>query len=1124
MTELTQVLNDAAARLRALSPQQSFIVQAPAGSGKTELLTQRYLRLLATVEQPEQILAITFTRKAASEMRNRILQALARARAERPSKTHEAQTWELAQAALTADSNFGWQLETHPSRLRIQTIDALNASLSRRLPLLAGTGAAMEVADDIWPLYEAVCERLLQQLGDGSKESLLLETVLLHLANRVPSFVSMLCELLARRDHWLPLLITHRNDADLRGSIEHTLRAAIEHHLTLSHAAIPQVLRAELIALCVYAAGNKLRADPARANAEILRTCAALTVLPPTSADALPLWLELETHLCTAGGEFRKRLTVKEGFPAEDKATKQRMTDLLTRLCELPALRQALNDLKKLPAPKFTDSQWQVVAALLHLLPKAVAELMLEFQARSQVDYVELALRALRALGSIEQPTDTALALDERLQHILVDEFQDTSYTQMALLKLLTAGWSDGDGRSLFCVGDPMQSIYRFRQAEVGLFIELQQHGLPNLNLEPLRLQTNFRSTLPVVEWVNRCFPSVLPHSDDSELGAVKYSPSQPRPEVSSIGKVIVHTGIEQSSQAEAKDICELIKATLSESLEDRIAILVSGRSHVGPIANELKRAGIEFTAVDIERLQDRPLVQDLVSLTRALLHLGDRTAWLACLRAPWCGLSLADLHAIAAEDGEQAIWPLLNAEDVLNRLSSEGLQRVVCFNVIMKSALEDRGRYSLRDWIERCWLALAAPATLQNKTELDDAEAFFARLSQLEVAGDLEDIARLESQLGNLFATPRAEHARVEIMTIHKSKGLEFDVVILPSLHRSGGRDGNKLLRWTRLTGLNADGLVLAPPSAKGEDNDSIYQWLCELEKQRAQYERGRLLYVATTRAKRELHLFGSTTLEKSGELVSKPRAGTLLSLLWTQVETDFQQALQRHKTGAVSSEHTEQLPLKRLPLTWSAPAASPSVAAAPTLAIVNAEFERPEFEWVGEVGRHIGTAVHAELERMVKLPITQLQQWNAEHRRAALLLQLAELGVPEALRHTACERVIKAIANMVADRRGRWILGLDVQHQDAVAEIALSGVVNGMVVNTIIDRSFVDEQGTRWIIDFKTSSHEGGGREEFLRSEEQRYRGQLERYAKLMRAYKSKEPIKTALYFPLMGEWREM
>jgi ATP-dependent exoDNAse (exonuclease V) beta subunit len=108
--------------------------------------------------------------------------------------------------------------------------------------------------------------------------------------------------------------------------------------------------------------------------------------------------------------------------------------------------------------------------------------------------------------------------------------------------------------------------------------------------------------------------------------------------------------------------------------------------------------------------------------------------------------------------------------------------------------------------------------------------------------------------------------------------------------------------------------------------------------------------------------------------------------------------------------------------------------------------------------------------------------------------------------------------------DPKGRWILGLDTQHHDAASEIALTGVVNQTVINSIIDRSFVDAQGIRWIIDFKTSSHEGGGREAFLQSEIERYRIQMERYAKLMRAWKPKEPVKTALYFPLMGEWREV
>jgi ATP-dependent exoDNAse (exonuclease V) beta subunit len=138
--------------------------------------------------------------------------------------------------------------------------------------------------------------------------------------------------------------------------------------------------------------------------------------------------------------------------------------------------------------------------------------------------------------------------------------------------------------------------------------------------------------------------------------------------------------------------------------------------------------------------------------------------------------------------------------------------------------------------------------------------------------------------------------------------------------------------------------------------------------------------------------------------------------------------------------------------------------------------------------------------------------------------LLQLAELGVPAALRNSACERVIQAIEHTLTDAKGRWILGIDAQHQHAVSEIALTGIINNTVVNSIIDRSFVDEQGTRWIIDFKTSSHEGGGREAFLHSEVERYRSQMDRYARLMRAWKPDQPVKTALYFPLLGEWREV
>src|SRR5439155_5619839 len=130
------------------------------------------------------------------------------------------------------------------------------------------------------------------------------------------------------------------------------------------------------------------------------------------------------------------------------------------------------------------------------------------FAERAEADFTEFAQGAVRALGTPEAPSDLLLALDYRIRHVLVDEFQDTSISQWELLERLTAGWQQGDGRTLFVVGDPMQSIYRFREAEVGLFLRARREGLgtaglPNVALEPLTLETNFRSQAGIVDWVN---------------------------------------------------------------------------------------------------------------------------------------------------------------------------------------------------------------------------------------------------------------------------------------------------------------------------------------------------------------------------------------------------------------------------------------------------------------------------------------------------------------------------------------------------------------------------------------------------------------------------------------------
>src|SRR6185295_3661044 len=156
------------------------------------------------------------------------------------------------------------------------------------------------------------------------------------------------------------------------------------------------------------------------------------------------------------------------------------------------------------------------------------AQLKVLFGERGQADFTEFAHGALAALGSADDPSELLLRLDQKLSHILVDEFQDTSESQFRLLEKLTAGWEPGDGRTVFLVGDPMQSIYRFREAEVSLFIKTRHSGLGALKPESLTLTTNFRSQAGLVDWFNRSFAAVLPAEEDEMLGAVPYAPATP--------------------------------------------------------------------------------------------------------------------------------------------------------------------------------------------------------------------------------------------------------------------------------------------------------------------------------------------------------------------------------------------------------------------------------------------------------------------------------------------------------------------------------------------------------------------------------------------------------------------
>lgn len=1132
---------DQGIRNSALNPEASFIVQAPAGSGKTGLLTQRFIALLAIVDEPEEIIAITFTIKAAAEMRNRILQALERAVDDTaPVESYEQQTWELAKKALERDYEKGWSLLENPSRLRIQTIDSLCTSLTRQMPVLSRFGSVPAITDDAQSLYMEAARNAIAELEEDSDWAGAIEHLLKHLDNQQGKVQNLIASMLAKRDQWLRHIIHPDNPGLDRESLEAAMTMVIEEALMEVASLVPEHCKGKLLELASFAANHL----PADSNAKIAEL--NISKLPGADISELEQWQGLAELLLTKSKNaktkkfWRSRVTKAEGFPApsevkdkDEKAlykdSKAEMLELIGSLNESDDLHEKLNMVRMLPPQKYTDDEWLTLQALINVLRLAVVNLEFVFKNQGQVDFSALALAALNALGNEEAPTDLALALDYRVRHLLVDEFQDTSYNQFSLIKKLTAGWQHGDGRTLFCVGDPMQSIYGFREANVGLFLEAKEKGIGDVRLDFLNLTVNFRSQHGIVDWINQQFEHVLPEHDNASKSAVSYAAStsfHPRLDGEAVK---VYPSLENDAFAEALQVISIVQQTKQDDPESTIAIIVRSRSHLVQIIDQLKKAKLSYQAVEIEKLAQQPVIQDLLAITRALNHRADRIAWLSVLRAPYCGLTLRDLHAIAGDDLNSAIIDLLNLPQHVEKLSEDGRNRLTRVLPLLNAAISEQARSTLRNAVEGLWLSLGGPACVQNKTDLKDAEMFFQLLEEIsDENGDL-DIQKLNEKVDSMYALPDIEaDGKLQLLTLHKAKGLEFDTVILPGLGRAPMSDSSKLLHWQEF-GHEAShrSLVLAPISPLGEVANKTVDYLKFLDNEKRHYEDGRLLYVAATRAKKRLHLLGHTTVKENkkegGFELQKPVASTLLNSLWDAVKSDYQVLFSDYVAGHSDSEPHEVSTVNsfrsRLKDHWQLPE-PPGYVHIASRTKKQETGDPIEFSWASETARHVGTVVHRFLQRMGEAGIENITPEELKDFRHIARSMLIRLGVPSESLESALDKVDKTLQVVLADEKGRWILSNN--HQNAQCEYALSGVHNGFVKNIIIDRTFIDEKGTRWIIDYKTGSHSGSGLEEYLDREQERYRSQLSGYADIISRTENTS-IRLALYFPVMGGWRE-
>jgi ATP-dependent exoDNAse (exonuclease V) beta subunit len=1137
---------DAEVRLAALDLRRHIIAVAPAGSGKTGLLVQRMLAALATVDTPEQVVAMTFTNKAAAEIRNRVLGVLQRAAAGTPaSDAHDARSLAYAQIVLQRDAareaSQRWSLTANPGRLRATTIDGLQAHIAAELPLLSGLGGRPRVVEDAGLLYEDAVLALFAEIEDTQASQDLREAAAAWLrayGNRADRLIAPFADLLARREQWQHTLAADFDWQAHERQVLEAIHVAAQEHFTDQFNASEQATL-----LAIVRAASSVEAS--------LAPFASMQHWPRTGAENAAAFAALTWPLLTKNDPITLRKTSGLRAPSFAKGAEHTKLSrpLLAARVDDEALENAARALRELPPAQVPGELIELREALRILLLRLLGHLRAVMGERGETDFVGIAEAARAALRPREDREyrndfgsdaddefnedsgsgfgygDALLRRDAQLRHLLVDEMQDTSESQLALLRNLTLGWSAGDGRSLFLVGDPQQSIYAFRKAEVRLFQQLlQERRLGELPLNVLRLSANFRSEPVVVDWFNAAFERIFPDFDDALSGAVAYSPSiaarTAAADETQPAAVRVHVWNKDCAADEARGAARLAAAYAAAG--GSVAILVRARSHVRATLAELRALGVRAACQDVDPLAELPAVRDVLALARALWHPEDRLAWAVLLRAPLVGLSWADLLRLSI-DRRRLTWPeRLMAAD-LSALSEEGRARVKTLLDLLAAINADHARASLPERVEILWTALGGPACV-DATSLGDVRRTFGLLREHATQG-LADARRFERAVAELYAA--AGEGAVQVMTIHKAKGLEFDHVVMVGAGRAARAEDRPLLHLTE----TPHGPLLVPKPPRHWPQDAphtlaalqLYNFAHGLHARVRSSEGLRLLYVAATRARRTLDIcFCADIEEKTG--ARKPKSNSFAEALLkgidraTMIATDGESPSENSTMNAAGSPPRAP----RLPIDLVLPDEDESAypiylpqlqrSLRPSEAVLSAaDDKRADSDIYAQL---VGTLFHQALEKISR---DGIERWHAgaSTRASALAAGFRRLSLPEPQVENAVARVLELVDRTLASATGRWILG---PHVWARSEYALAGYRDGRWISALLDRCFETGEGELWIVDYKTSAQPIAvdAIERYIAQSAETYGPQLMLYSELLKSQRPGKTVIAALYFP--------
>jgi ATP-dependent exoDNAse (exonuclease V) beta subunit len=1098
-----------------LDIHRSFHLEAPAGSGKTWLLTGRYLRLLAEVDHPHEILALTFTNKAAGEMRQRVREFLSKAaEGEAPRYAHEET---LLEAAVRAGQRQPVYRLAAPDGLRIMTFHGFCHHLVQRAPLEASVPPGSRVMSD------EEQQQLLRQVADTTIDQLLrrsnhdpwrqaVENRLLRLNNNWLALTEELADLVHKRDLLDDLLSLMGSNPD-KDKLGEMLKGRLERLLELILEKCRRALEATSLGQKWPGFIIHLKAHGAEAGDSLPAT------LPSSRASNLEIWQHIATTLTTAEGKPRKRLGPAAGFyqgfgQSTWAETFQEISpesvELLQHIKNLPLVHDGVADL---------DSLYDLVL----VVGEALRRFRETCRQRHLLDYVELEQAALRLFDQ-GTPTDLQLFLDRSIKHLLVDEFQDTSRSQWLLLQHLCSGWQRDSGRTLFVVGDPKQSIYAFRKAEVSLFLEAKQ-GLPisgqdRFSLDCLQLCANFRSHPRLVDWHNHIFGQTIMRQADQEADEVVHVSAEaliePGPEQLSLSLFSLENQGDDSRQAEARWLGQAVRRELEHLRSgEKIGILLFTRTHLARYVEGLRRAGVAVQVQEGAPLVEHLEVLHLRQIAQALVRPQDDVAWAALLRAPWSRLTLDQLVQVAGRP--EVSW--------LEKMTAVKTEFPVVNNVLetITRARQRLARDDLASLVENVWVELDGPAAVVANgswASVAHCRCYLDLLARAEQGIPEETLSRADLLLQHAFAPsdPGAAPSPVELMTVHRAKGLEFDVVFLPFLDwypLGGGRSSQPPYLLETVPTSGGEHLIAIAPDRRREKSGGLYRLLQDIGDKKKLAEAKRIFYVAVTRARRRLYLSG-VSRTRNREL--SPRKNTPLWWLHVhhglklsehreliaeksdQVDLCFNPAL----LSEVAAEHGEVDKLPE-PLPFS-PEPLPYVTIVPSQLTDYTQTAAEHEEEPNPKAR--GTVTHRLLEclvRNVHLPGS-----------AAVVAALIKEGVSELQCKSLAEEILHEVQTCLGETFFSWLVSNN--HAAAYCEWSLEDrPAADQIRSGTVDRLVFD--GVHWwVVDYKTGRPlSGESVDSFIAREVQRYRPQLQAYREMVANYFKVDvsSVRTVLYF---------